>query len=149
MNVSSHCLLSRVPFSIKSRCVMNCLGPAPCGGYGQWVAFYDTMEQCCDAHLYWMNTYDGCSTLPEETEVPTPKPSEQPTASPTTGKPSSSPTQSPTNGVSFFLSLCSVNVPKSHISLPWLLCSQQPGRLRPHQRLQLQALRHLKSLQIR
>lgn len=80
-----------------SKCAMNCIGHPPCGGLRQYVLFHDTMEACCDAHLYWLQTYDGCSTLPEGTESPTQKPTKQPTVSPTTSSPSSSPTREPTN----------------------------------------------------
>eukprot|EP00956_Cyclotella_meneghiniana_P035737 scaffold117683_cov46-Cyclotella_meneghiniana.AAC.7 len=38
-----------------SKCVKDCVGPAPCGGFGQYVAFHDSVEKCCSAHLYWMS----------------------------------------------------------------------------------------------
>eukprot|EP00970_Alexandrium_tamarense_P004889 scaffold808_cov196-Alexandrium_tamarense.AAC.26 len=85
-----------------SKCVQSCSGPAPCGGIGQYVAFHNTVQQCCSAHLYWMD-FSLCNTIPKvpatpqpskmPTPQPTPLPSKQPVSSgPTIPQPSSSPT---------------------------------------------------------
>ena len=64
----------------SSQCVQSCSGPAPCGGIGQYVAFHNTVQQCCSAHLYWMD-FSLCNTMPK---VPaTPQPSKMPTPQPT------------------------------------------------------------------
>jgi len=45
-----------------SKCVQSCTGPPPCGGLRDWwTAPHGTMAECCDAHLDWLGTYEGCS----------------------------------------------------------------------------------------
>ena len=81
------------------KCVQLCDGNPPCGGVDQaWGAFWDTVEECCGAHLYYV-AFADCHTIPSntvtETSAPTPSPSKSPTDNPTTTSPTSNPTNAP------------------------------------------------------
>jgi hypothetical protein len=42
-------------FSSTMHLAQSCDGLPPCGGIGQYVAFHNTVELCCAAHLYWIS----------------------------------------------------------------------------------------------
>jgi len=45
-----------------SKCVQSCDGPPPCRGLADpWNVLHSSMNACCDTHLGWRQTYEGCS----------------------------------------------------------------------------------------
>ncbi len=42
--------------SQQMKCVQDCNGPSPCGGFSnRWETTYNTAEECCDKTLWWLN----------------------------------------------------------------------------------------------